>query len=82
MTNEELYWKTNVKYLLVLIPCWFVVALVLPIMLADWLNQFHFGGFPLGFWFAMQGSLIGFVILIFIYVRLMNKLDKKHHLDK
>jgi len=82
MTNEELYWKTNVKYLLFLIPCWFVVALVLPIMLADWLNQFRFGGFPLGFWFAMQGSLIGFVMLIFIYIRLMNKLDKKHHLDK
>ena len=82
MTNEESYWKTNVKYLLILVPCWFVVALLLPIILADWLNQYILGGFPLGFWFAMQGSLFGFVILIFIYVRLMNKLDKKHHLDK
>lgn len=82
MTNEELYWKTNVKYLLILVPCWFVVALLLPIILADLLNQYSLVGFPLGFWFAMQGSLFGFVILIFIYVRLMNKLDKKHHLDK
>jgi putative solute:sodium symporter small subunit len=78
MKNQELYWKTNVKYLLILIPIWFILALLLPIILADWLNQFKFGGFPLGFWFAVQGSLIGFIILIFVYVKLMNRLDKKH----
>ena len=82
MENEKLYWKANVKYLLILIPCWFVIALLLPFIFANWLNQYSIGGFPLGFWFAMQGSLIGFVALIFIYVRLMNRLDKKHHLDK
>ncbi|PCH76879.1 MAG: hypothetical protein COB98_05005 [Flavobacteriaceae bacterium] len=82
MKNEELYWKSNLKYLFILIPIWFIIAIVVPIILADWLNQFRLGGFPLGFWFAMQGSLIGFIILIFIYVRLMNRLDKKHHLNK
>jgi len=46
------------------------------------LDQFYLGGFPLGFWFAQQGSIYVFVILIFVYVYLMNKLDKKHGYDK
>ena len=50
------------------------------ILLAEELNKFYLGGFPLGFWFAQQGSIYIFVILIFIYVYLMNKLDKKHNL--
>lgn len=78
MKDQKLYWKANVKYLLILMPIWFVIAIILPIILADWLNQFRLGGFPLGFWFAIQGSLIGFIILIFIYVKLMNRLDEKH----
>ncbi|MDG1042071.1 MAG: DUF4212 domain-containing protein, partial [Flavobacteriaceae bacterium] len=52
------------------------------IMLKDVLNDFRLGGFKLGFWFAQQGSMYVFVILIFIYVRLMNKLDKKYGYDK
>ncbi len=79
MKKQELYWKTNVKYLLLLIPIWFILAVLLPIILADWLNQFRIGGFPLGFWFAIQGSLLGFGLLIFIYVRLMNRLDEKYN---
>ena len=78
MNNQKLYWKSNIKYLIVLIPIWFVLGALLPIILGDWLNKFKIGGFPLGFWFAIQGSLIGFIILIFVYARLMNRLDNKH----
>jgi putative solute:sodium symporter small subunit len=51
------------------------------ILFKDVLNGFKIGGFKLGFWFAQQGALYVFVILIFIYVRLMNKLDKKYGYD-
>ncbi|MFS4494746.1 DUF4212 domain-containing protein [Maribacter sp. 2308TA10-17] len=78
MKDSKSYWKSNVKYLLVLMPIWCFIAVILPILMADWLNQFRIGGFPLGFWFAVQGSLLGFIILIFLYVRLMNRLDEKH----
>jgi putative solute:sodium symporter small subunit len=64
----------------VLLACWAVVGLGCGVLFADWLNQFKpFGGFPLGFWFAQQGSIIGFVLIILIYAIAMNRLDKKHH---
>ena len=50
--------------------------------MAEKLNQYYIGGFPLGFWFAHQGSIYAFVILIFVYVFLMNKLDKKFNVDE
>ena len=74
------YWRTNVKLMAFLLACWAVVGLGCGVLLADWLNQFKpFGGFPLGFWFAQQGSIIGFVLIILIYALAMNWLDKKHH---
>ncbi|EZH71310.1 membrane protein [Aquimarina atlantica] len=76
------YWKENVKYLFILLAIWFAVSYGAGILFKDALNQFHMGGFPLGFWFAQQGSIYMFVILIFVYVRLMNKLDKKYGYDK
>ncbi|WP_024772655.1 DUF4212 domain-containing protein [Aquimarina macrocephali] len=76
------YWKENVKYLFILLAIWFVVSYGAGILFKDALNQFHMGGFPLGFWFAQQGSIYVFVILIFVYVRLMNKLDKKYGYDE
>ncbi|MBG6133555.1 putative solute:sodium symporter small subunit [Aquimarina sp. EL_43] len=76
------YWKENVKYLFILLAIWFAVSYGAGILFKDALNQFHMGGFPLGFWFAQQGSIYVFVILIFVYVRLMNKLDKKYGYDK
>ena len=82
MTKEIAYWNTNKKYLLILTSIWFIIAIVLPIILSEWLNQWYLGGFPLGFWFAMQGSLLGFIVLIFIYVQLMNTLDKKYNSTK
>lgn len=76
------YWKENVRYLFILLAIWFAVSYGAGILFKDVLNQFHMGGFPLGFWFAQQGSIYVFVILIFVYVRLMNKLDKKYGYDK
>jgi putative solute:sodium symporter small subunit len=71
------YWRTNLRYLLGLMAVWFVVSYGCGILFAEELNKIRMGGFKLGFWFAQQGSIYVFVVLIFIYVRLMNKLDHK-----
>ncbi|MCB9503279.1 MAG: DUF4212 domain-containing protein [Deferribacteres bacterium] len=76
--NLEAYWKTNLKYLAILLSIWFVVSYGFGILLVDALDNIHFFGFKLGFWFAQQGSEIIFVILIFVYVSWMNKLDAKY----
>ena len=81
-SDKRQYWKSNVKYLAILLTIWFTVSFLFAIVLADYLNQFYLGGFPLGFWFAQQGSIYCFVILIFVYVYLMNRLDKKHKVDE
>ncbi len=72
------YWRKNVTYLTVLLSIWFVVSYGCGILFADQLNQIRLGGFKLGFWFAQQGSIYVFVILIAVYVVLMNRLDRKH----
>ncbi|CAH8282014.1 putative solute:sodium symporter small subunit [Mariniflexile fucanivorans] len=77
-TNAKAYWKENIKYVLILLTIWFLVSYGAGILFKDALNNIKMGGFKLGFWFAQQGSIYVFVILIFIYVRLMNKLDKKY----
>jgi len=82
MNKRKQYWKYNIKYLFVLLVLWAVFSFVFGIVLADFLNQFTMGGFPLGFWFAQQGSIYVFVILIFVYVFLMNRLDKKFDVDE
>lgn len=71
------YWNKNLKYLGILLTVWFTVSYGFGILLAPALNEFQFAGFKLGFWFAQQGSIYAFVILIFVYVYLMNKLDKE-----
>lgn len=76
------YWKENVRYLIILLLIWFLVSYVCGILFVDQLNQIRIGGFKLGFWFAQQGSIYAFVILIFVYVRLMNKLDKKYNVEE
>lgn len=85
MTNKEkakAYWKENLKYLLILLSIWFVSSYCAGILFKDELNTIKLGGFKLGFWFAQQGSIYVFVVLIFVYVRLMNKLDKKYGFDE
>ena len=76
-TNAKKYWKKNLKYLAILLSIWFLVSFVCGIILVDELNTIRLGGFKLGFWFAQQGAIYVFVILIFVYIRLMNKLDKE-----
>lgn len=74
----NLYWKTNLKYLFILLSIWFLVSFGAGILFRDFLDSIRIGGFKLGFWFAQQGSIYVFVILIFVYIRLMNRLDKKY----
>ena len=71
------YWRKNLKIISLLLTIWAVVSLGFGIALAPWLNQFQLPGteFPLGFWFAQQGSIFTFVILIFVYAWRMNRLD-------
>ncbi len=80
-SDQKKYWKTNLKYLTVLLTIWFIVSYGCGIIFVDELNTIRMGGFKLGFWFAQQGSIYVFTILIFVYIRLMNKLDKKYNLD-
>ncbi len=76
------YWKENVRYLIILLSIWFLVSFGAGILFKETLNTIKVGGFGLGFWFAQQGAIYVFVILIFVYVRLMNKLDKKYGYDE
>lgn len=80
--KAKAYWKENLRYLLILLIIWFLVSYGAGILFKDVLNTIRLGGFKLGFWFAQQGSIYVFVILIFVYVRLMNKLDKKYGYDE
>ena len=75
------YWKKNLQYLGILLSIWFVVSYGFGILFKEAMDAIPLGGFKLGFWFAQQGSIYVFVILIFVYVRLMNKLDKKYGFD-
>lgn len=76
------YWKKNLRYLAILLSIWFVVSFGCGILFVDELNMIRLGGFKLGFWFAQQGSIYVFVILIFLYVNWMNKLDKEYGFDE
>ncbi len=73
------YWRANVKIMVVLLSVWAAVGLGCGVLLADVLNQFKLGGYPLGFWFAQQGSIMTFVLIILTYCVLLNRLDQKHH---
>ena len=74
---KEKYWKKNILYLRILLTIWFISSFGFGILFVDILNQIKIKGFKLGFWFAQQGAIYVFVILIFVYVFLMNRLDKK-----
>ena len=76
--ENDNYWKSNLKIISVLLLIWFISSFGLGVILVEWLNQYKIAGFKLGFWFAQQGSIYTFVILIFVYVYLMHKLDKKY----
>ena len=77
-SKKDSYWNENIRILIFLLSIWFLVSFGFGILLSDWLDQIQIGGFKLGFWFAQQGSIYVFIILIFIYIHSMNKLDKKY----
>lgn len=76
------YWRKNLQTLFILLLIWFVVSFGFGILLVEPLNEFRLGGYKLGFWFAQQGSIYAFVILIFVYVVRMNKLDKEFDVNE
>ena len=81
MTAEaraKAYWRENVKLLLILLSIWFAVSFGAGVLFVDALNSIRIGGFKLGFWFAQQGSIIVFVILIFVYAARMKAVDKRY----
>ena len=75
--KNNIYWKKNIQYISILLSFWFIVSFGCGILFVEQLNTIQFGGFKLGFWFAQQGSIFGFVIIIFSYIYLMNRLDNK-----
>ena len=80
--NRRAYWRENLTIMAILLSVWFIVSLMLSVVFVDELNDIRIGGFRLGFWIAQQGSLYTFVVLIFIYVWAMNRLDRKHGLQE
>lgn len=76
--KAKAYWKQHLRLLAILLVIWFLVSFGFGILLVDQLNAIRLGGFKLGFWFAQQGSQYVFVILIFVYVFRMNKLDRQY----
>ncbi len=77
--RRKAYWRANLRILAILMSIWFVVSFGCGILFVEPLNQIKLGGFKFGFWMAQQGSIYVFVALIFVYVRQMNKLDRKFH---
>jgi putative solute:sodium symporter small subunit len=76
MDKRQEYWRHNLRYMVILLSIWAVVSYGCGILFVQPLNAIHIGGFPLGFWFAQQGAIYVFVILIFVYFFLMRRLDK------
>ena len=81
-SKEKVYWKKNIRIVLSLLAVWFFVSFGMGILFVDGLDKFRLFGFKLGFWMAQQGSIFCFVILIFVYVYRMNKLDHQYDMDE
>ena len=77
-TRMTAYWKENKGYITILLGIMIFVSLFLGIVFVDGVDSIHIGGFPLGFWIANQGALYMYVIMIYVYVKLMNNLDRKY----
>lgn len=75
--SSAAYWRKNLRLLVTLLAVWFLVSYGAGILFVDFLDQFSIGGFPLGFWFAQQGSIYTFIVLVFVYVWRMNRLDRE-----
>ena len=75
------YWRRNLLYVELLLAVWAIVSFGCSIIFVDRLDQITIGGFKLGFWFAQQGAMYVFVVLIFLYAFLMNRLDRAYDVD-
>ncbi len=84
LTEEQAkeYWRRNVSLMVKLMVIWFVVSFGCGILLVDFLNQFQIGGYKLGFWFAQQGAIYTFVVLIFYYAKKMAALDAEFGVEE
>ena len=80
--KAQAYWKENIKTILSLLVVWFVVSLGAGVLFINELNTIEISGVKLGFWFAQQGSIYAFVVLIFVYVYKMGKIDEKYGVDE
>ena len=80
--NVDRYWNKNLQYLAGLLVVWFLVSYGAGILWVDQLNMIRIGGFQLGFWFSQQGSIYFFLVLIFVYIILMNRLDRSFEIDE
>ena len=80
--NNKRYWRANLRLVLTLLLVWFAVSFLCGILIVDYLDQFRFFGYKLGFWFSQQGAIYFFVVLIFIYSWQMNRLDKKFGVEE
>ena len=81
-STETAYWRANLKVLGVLLVIWFAVSFGAGILFVEPLNTLSLGGFPLGFWFAQQGSIYVFIVLTYIYSRWMRKIDREFGLHE
>ena len=79
--EHRAYWKKNLTLMGALLAVWFLVSFGAGILFRDWLDQFSIGGAPLGFWFAQQGSIYVFVVLIFVYAIVMDRVERRHGAD-
>tara|TARA_R110002050_G_scaffold220829_2_gene356655 strand:+ start:606 stop:854 length:249 start_codon:yes stop_codon:yes gene_type:complete len=80
--NKETYWSENLRLIFICLAIWFAVSFGLGLLLVEPLNAIRLGGYKLGFWFAQQGSIYSFLVLIFWYGAKMNKLDKKYKVEE
>lgn len=76
--KAQAYWKENIRMILILLVVWFMVSLGAGVLFINQLNAIEISGVKLGFWFAQQGSIYAFVLLIFVYVYKMGKIDEKY----
>ncbi|MFN3162149.1 MAG: DUF4212 domain-containing protein [Pseudohongiellaceae bacterium] len=75
------YWKANIRIVISLLVVWFLVSFGCGILFVDALDTIRIGGFKLGFWMAQQGSIFVFVILVYVYIRLMDRLDDRYNVE-
>lgn len=76
--NSKAYWRATLKLLIIMLSIWFTTAILISVVFVEFFNKISIGGYPLGFWFAQQGSIYIFIILIFVYTFIMGRIDKKY----